>query len=231
MSQAIGVILLQSVRPSSGKTGRRDNRPFKLSLYNYYQQMGPPVAIFPAHLKCMLTGITMSSEAIVASHLLPYKNKHLSGLFELPNIDDPCNGLLLFKGIKEAYDRCHICFVYDSESSHFVCKVLNKTVSQKTWKQYVSDNGSKAKAKGTDISIVQQQYPVLQEHSINCLQDLEGKRLVLPPLISPMKRILNFHARMALYYARSDGVLDDPDWDFEDFASEGECAASMMFGR
>lgn len=43
-----------------------------------------------------------------------------------------------------------------------------------------------------------------------------------------MKRLLNFHARVALTWARLNGVLEDPTWDFMDYASDGEYAAKSL---
>lgn len=176
----------------------------------------------------MLTGITMPASATIASHLLAYKLRSLVGIFELSTIDDPRNGLFLFKAIEESYVRGHICFVYDSSSGHFMCQVPNKTVSQKSWKDYMSGNSSKANAGGTDMNAVLRQFPILEKNSITCLQDLQGKHLHLPAFRSPLKRLLNFHARVSLRFAQLDGVLEDPEWDFEDFGSEGEYAGSRI---
>jgi len=147
-------LLVHTVRPSSDKTERGDNRPFKLACYNYFYRCDNPVDSYPKELRCMLTGIAMPSSAVVASHLLAHKFKHLAHIFDLANIDDPCNGLLLYKGVEEAFDRNHICFVYDSATGHFLCQVLDKTLSRLPWSQYMRRNSSKAKPEGTDIITV-----------------------------------------------------------------------------
>jgi HNH endonuclease len=58
----------------------------------------------------MATGTSLPHGSVVASHIFQHKwEKELSQFTSLTDIDDPCNGLLLYKPVEWAFDRAKIC--------------------------------------------------------------------------------------------------------------------------
>ena len=216
-------LLMDRFKFSSGKIERGDNHAFKAKLYNYYAQPKPETGTYPEHLRCALAGIDLPATSVIAAHLWKYEWKDsIKVLFGFSDINDPRNGLLLYKIFKEAYDRAQICFVYhaDEEVATWRCHVLDKNILLMTWKQYMRAH-KKASSEGKIGEGVTRVMDALKEEGLSCFHDIDGKDLCLPPLQQPYKRVLNVHARLGLTRAGQEEKLPQPDWDFEDFATDG----------
>lgn len=71
-------------------------------------------------LVCMLTSEALPSKTVIAAHLY----KSLWAVFvELAlgfsDIDDVCNGLLLWKPIVHAFDTAQMCFTHDTQHNRY----------------------------------------------------------------------------------------------------------------
>ncbi|KAF8501244.1 hypothetical protein BU17DRAFT_72023 [Hysterangium stoloniferum] len=100
--------------PEAGRvhTEKGDNHPFKLKLYQFYVE--PNALKYPEMLTCSLTSVTISSKAIVAAHLWKHETGKTLEYFGFHDIDNPHNGLLVYKPIEEAYDQHLLCFYQDT---------------------------------------------------------------------------------------------------------------------
>jgi hypothetical protein len=107
---------------------------FKESLiryyYNYYQGGAP--------IKCMFSEIVLPSQIVIGSHLFKHAwAKKCKDVLGIGDINDPRNGLLLFKPFEFAFDNSHICFQYEEKSGFFAMKILDTRLRSLTIKQYI----------------------------------------------------------------------------------------------
>jgi hypothetical protein len=210
---------------TSGKTERGDNRPFKTALYNYYLQPSPLAEAYPDKLLCALTGLELPSSAVIATHLWKREFKASAGmLFKFTDIDEPRNGLLLYKLFAEAYDRAQLCFIYHTDEATWRCHVLDKAIMSLTWKQYLKPSKD-SPPEGTSGEAVLRVMETLNNTGFKTFQDVDGRPLHLPATQQPFKRVLNLHARLAQKRAIQNNALPEPDWDFENFHSDAMYAS------
>ncbi|CAK4078545.1 unnamed protein product, partial [Aphanomyces euteiches] len=47
---------------------------------------------------------------------------------QISDIDDVRNGLLLFQPLKDAFDHCHISFIYDKRDDSFYLKLFDPSI-------------------------------------------------------------------------------------------------------
>ena len=141
-------------------------------------------------------------------------------LFNFSDIDDPRNGLLLYKLFGEAYDRAQICFIYhaNEEIAKWRCHVLDKSILSQTWEDYVKP--TRKQPEGIDGQAITRAMDKLNKHGLNCFQDIDGRALCLSATQQPYKRALNLHARLGRKRAKQENKLPHPDWDFVDFHSD-----------
>jgi hypothetical protein len=210
-------VIADRFKLTSSKTERGDNRPFKTALYNYYLQPSPLAEAYPDKLLCALTGLELPSSAVIATHLWKREFKDSAAmLFKFTNIDDPRNGLLLYKLFAEAYDRAQLCFIYHTEEATWRCHVLDKAILSLTWKQYLKPSKD-SPPEGTSREAVLRAMEILNNTGLRTFQDVDGRPLHLPTTQQPFKRVLNLHARLAQKRAIQNDALPWPGCDFEDF--------------
>ncbi|GJJ07768.1 hypothetical protein Clacol_001973 [Clathrus columnatus] len=217
----VNVILLAPEKSSTG-TERADNAPFKLELYRFYYD--PGAERYPEMLTCSLTGVSLPSKAVIAAHLWPHSKGMSWEWFGLTNIDDPRNGLLLYKPIEEEFDRHNLCF-YQAPDGKFRCRVLCETLKDKTFNDSFSKHKVGRTTTGIEAEVVQQAVPILAAKGYTTFRDLEKPEAYLQfPLTNPgpFKRVLNFHAVRAYILAKERGDTALQNFDLKDFYSDEE---------
>lgn len=75
---------------------------------------------------CMITGEYGLGSEVIAAHIIPAKSEvRLLGSIgiRVEDVDSPCNGLLLAKGIEHAFDRLQLSFVMFPQSDALIMKI------------------------------------------------------------------------------------------------------------
>jgi hypothetical protein len=195
-------------------------RSFKEKLLNYYGYndptnqrrrdygfMGKKSAI-----RCMLTNDFFPASIVIASHLFRYGWKSYSKeAMDLDDIDDPKNGLLLFKPLEKAFDEYRISFLYNRSSEKYELKVVDSSWKDKTLISQLNTLQLKElRMYGRKTSFNFQ----------TTFGSLEGFPLILRPDKLPYNRCLNFQARLARHYALKSGRMKEDEPDFQDFWSD-----------
>jgi hypothetical protein len=114
------------------KASRGDN--FKKCLLFYYYGIQEKVD----EIKCMISGLSFPSKLVIAGHLFKYCwAKYCEERLDFSDIDNPRNGLLLFKPFEFAFDNSHICFHYDADAELFQLKILHPALKGMTIREYI----------------------------------------------------------------------------------------------
>ena len=107
-------------------TPRENQIQFKTKLVDAYRAHAKG-----RKLKCMLLGFGLPACLVVAGHIFKFEWK---GLVEdwmgFPDIDDPGNGLLLFKPIEMAFDHSQLSFL-ENPAGQLVCRILDPALRSK----------------------------------------------------------------------------------------------------
>jgi hypothetical protein len=142
-------------------------------------------------IKCMILGGYFDSRVVRASHI--WKACTLgAGLeeFQLEDVDlyNERNGLLLHENIEKKFDVKEVCFLYNAlvTPNRLTLKVLNPVL--------------------LDMNVV----PGTTYGSI------DGHPLLLPDGVYPFRRILSFHAKCSIKFAKKMGWIEK-EYDFEPF--------------
>lgn len=161
----------ESLRTSGSKRSRR----FREKIIRYYNRANSS----GQSVKCQILDEFVptdkaSDEAtgIIAAHIWKASTRgHGLADFGLnpENVNDPKNGMFLTKGLEDAFDRQQICFLYNLLHNQLVLWVADQTIMDK------QIAGSDKK-----FSVVHQ------------------KPLLCPPNRMPFRRLLSWHARIAL---------------------------------
>jgi HNH endonuclease len=130
-------LYLYKIPPStSAATSSASQSKFKRDVRSFYSSH----ADSSGRLKCMILGEFIDSSQVIAGHIFRKSNKEdiydLLGIEE-SDINNPRNGLLLFKCIKWELDHWCICFLYDSTSDKFFVKVLNPSLRTMSFKDHI----------------------------------------------------------------------------------------------
>lgn len=107
---------------------------FKKALLKYYFNIQKKVV----HIKCMVSGIFFPSNVVIAGHLFKFCwAEFCDDRLGFSNIDNPRNGLLMFKPFEYAFDNSHVCFHYDSDMEMFKLKILLPDLKKMTIREYI----------------------------------------------------------------------------------------------
>jgi hypothetical protein len=107
---------------------------FKKKLIVFYYEVHYAVS----ELKCMFSGIVLPVQVVIGAHL--FKScwaKDCQARLGFDEIDNPRNGLLLFKPFEYAFDNSHICFQFDAQNEWFSMKILDPELRNLTIKEYI----------------------------------------------------------------------------------------------
>ncbi|KAI9329599.1 hypothetical protein BDR26DRAFT_841968 [Obelidium mucronatum] len=106
--------------------------PMKLPLESH------EMVLLKGMITCMLSGILLPSTHVIAGHLFKWSWK--DSCFDrlgFRNIDDPRNGLLLFKPFEYAFDNSHMCFEYSADLKVFQMRILDTSIRTLTLRDYI----------------------------------------------------------------------------------------------
>lgn len=136
---------------------------------------------------------------------------------DFDDIDDPRNGMLMFKPFEHAFDRSEICFLKRADG-FFYMEILKPGLSDKTLAEYSRENNfsSFSVIDSTDISSSK-------------FEDFTTTPLHFGGIgLTPFNRCLNFQARQARLHAIKKG-WKKMSWDFPDFWSEDHNFENVKF--
>ncbi|GJJ07638.1 hypothetical protein Clacol_001842 [Clathrus columnatus] len=158
----------------------------------------------------------------------PERNKDLFGF---TNINDPRNGLLLYKPIEEAYDRNLICFYEDGEGK-IRCRVLVDSLKTLKFTQSLKQRHLASPSPPSPAVDREPSPAVDNPHAVAVkalaaagfitFGDLEGNDVFLRFGLEgrkPYKRVLNFHSLCAYKLALDRNNTMNKEFRFEDFYS------------
>ncbi|KAG2447328.1 hypothetical protein HYH02_007657 [Chlamydomonas schloesseri] len=146
----------------------------------------------------MLLNEMLPMTLVTGSHLFKYCWKpYLRTPLGLSDINDPRNGLLLFKPLKHAFDDSRICFsmVEEVGGPKFRLELLDPSLKDvKLW-DYAEDNHP---CKGYG------KHQICTYAAEATFGELQGKALVFEDANRPCKRCLQFQAKQALRRAKEE---------------------------
>jgi hypothetical protein len=120
-------------------------------------------------LFCQVLNRSYDSEVVIGSHIWKHETKG-EGLddfgIKMTEIDSPRNGLILCKGIEEAFDHLRVCFLYDMFNTRLVFHVADPLLMDKL---------------------------VAPSSSLK-FRDVDGRELRCPKNKLPYRRLLSWHA-------------------------------------
>jgi hypothetical protein len=144
----------------------------------------------------MATGINLCHGSIICAHIFQYHWwGRLSTFSSFQNINHVCNGLLLYKPVKEAFDCARLCIKVNGQSMWFC--LLNETLRMiKLYDRAI-----------TLCKVAKIKFPPTQVEMelTTTFGDLDGREVCFPEGCSnqPSKQLLALHARTALLYAKA----------------------------
>jgi hypothetical protein len=209
---------------------------FKKQLIEYYYGFEKPVA----NVKCMFSGISLPVEVVIGSHLFKSCwSDHCKARLGFENINDPRNGLLLFKPFEYAFDNSHICFLFDAVMEAFSMKIVNKELRELTLKEYIEKETEidkkkilqtknewihyyqkKRDLKSDEIDSRMEAVDNLAQILDKKFSDFEGTYLQSIPGKKCFGRCLSFQASMARLLAIENGWIKKEEFDSPTMFSE-----------
>jgi hypothetical protein len=170
---------------------RRDTQPgFKALLKREYHQPGQ------GDLFDMATGKCLPHSIVVASHIFQHKWQHeLSQWTSLTDINDTCNGLLLYRSVEWAFNRAKICVEVNSQEEITFCLLDQglrdvKLVDKAGELRSESNRGHQPLMAGMELQMT--------------FGELDEQPLKFPDnvVMRPSKRLLGLHALLAQWTAQ-----------------------------
>ena len=195
----------------------------------------------------MLSGYELPIKTVIGAHLFkscwaPDCKTRLG----FDDINNPRNGLLLFKPFEYAFDNSHICFRFEGESETFHMKILKPDLKDMSIKSYIQvekeiDNRDLFRTKEDWIAVINKQlHPehetemIAVENLIKILEmkfsDFEGKP-VLKTNEKCFGRCLSFQASMARLLAIEKGWITKDELESPTMFSELEEKKTQMLNN
>jgi hypothetical protein len=166
-------------------TDKTNNKLVKIECFNYYNQRN--ITQLPSVLTCNFIGVPLPTNEVICAHVFQKRWVPSRRIINLPEIDDPCNLILLHKPIEIIFDEGRICFVWNESSKKFEMKILDPKIRTKTI---------------AELAI--KQFPAFTNADpifLKTLASLEGRPLDTGVARMPYKRCFSFHAARARYEA------------------------------
>ena len=165
-------------------------------------------------LRCMLLNRLLPYAYVIGAHLLKREWGDMSKeLADVDDVEDPRNGLLLYKPLEWAFDTSRLAFTWDGATSRFVAHLLDGHLANVKLVE-------KAKELLKDRYRRSEDAVELGEM---CFSDVDGLPLVLPLGFTPYRRCLCLHANLARQEALRNEWLSPGSFEFEDFwSSDGD---------
>lgn len=184
------------VKPISTSSQRETHQEdFKNSLIREYQcQSCSETSNARNYIRCVATGQYIRHDLVKASHLIALKDDSILKILSFSSTFkwNPKNGLLLFYRINKAFENMEITFLLNPLTSIVTIQVLyddllDKEIFLESDFQYFEAYQGLNKRKKQEF----------RQMNRLTFRDLNGKGLILPPLVFPSKRILAWIALSA----------------------------------
>lgn len=218
--------LLQAILPpiltNAPTTPTDRNLDFQYQLYEFYGCYRRK----DSWIRCMLLDAVFPKSLVTASHLFRRSNAHVAFAlmqisdirYQISDIDDEKNGLLLFKPLKHALDHFQISFIRD-DAGVFRLKLFDPRIRD-TCLVGLTDceankvlNTEQAEELPDSVSLTSRPCDFDIRTTFG---DVDGTGLTFTGLERPFYRCLNLQARVARYVALKKEWID-PSYDFGDF--------------
>ena len=218
----------------------------KGKVRKYYSVPTRKVTISSVQNSCMVTNWWFPAELVTAVHLFRHRRKDLAkDHFDIDDIDSPRNGLLLFKPIEVAYDNYQLTII--KQGADYILKIIDPGIKKTPLIDLLTDSqlenwiGScKLESDQSNFACLSRIYAENHDRRPGgsalkrrktadfskkfdfrtTFAALEGKKLVFANLNRPFNRVLNLHARMAVIFAKQDGIIEENEIVFDDFWSD-----------
>jgi HNH endonuclease len=173
-------------------------------------------------VRCLLLDIHFPKGVVTAAHLFRRSNQYIaSTLMQIDDIDDPRNGMLLFKPLEEAFDHFQISFLSQDAGRSFYLKLFDESIRNTKLVDFMKDPNQRAAVEDAVVKM-------------GCAFDLDttfgqvdGKFVEFRNVFRPYNRCLNLQARIAYFKAVKKGCTD-PHYTFDDFWSENMSLEDKM---
>jgi hypothetical protein len=177
-------------------------------------------------IQCMVLDIPFPKAVVTAAHLFRRSNEYLAfPLMQIQDIDDPKNGMLMFKPLEYAFDHFQISFIAEGDRTSFKLKLFDQSIQNTLLIDFIRDPNQR--------QVVMDAISIANPKK-RCKFDLQttfghidGKRVAFPSPSRPFNRCLNLQARLAYMIALKKGSFD-ASYQFDDFWSEGMSLEDKM---
>ncbi|KAH9132621.1 hypothetical protein LEN26_007353 [Aphanomyces euteiches] len=116
-------VILPHVLMGSRNTISDRNSNFKANLCSFYDCRRQQ----KRWIRCLVLDILFPASLVAATYL--FRNTYLAfPIMQISDIDDVRKGLLLFQPLKDAFDHCHISFIYDKRNDCFYLKLFDPSI-------------------------------------------------------------------------------------------------------
>jgi hypothetical protein len=148
------------------------------------------------YIRCMVTGYFIQRHKVIASHLIPLVSQaSLKILGYNPAYKwNPKNGLLLYKSVDKAYENMEITFLLHSQSSIITIQVLYDDLLPRKVFDGLTDCSLFEGYNGKNKPQKKRFRKTIMDLTFG---DLNGRRLILPSMVFPSRRILTWVAQSA----------------------------------
>jgi HNH endonuclease len=176
-------------------------------------------------IQCMVLDIPFPKSVVTAVHLFLRRNEHLAAtLMQIQDIDDPRNGMLMFKPVEYAFNHCQLSFIRDYDDS-FKLKLFDVSIRDTKLIDYITDPYQRQVV--IDAVLVVDLKNRCKFNLETTFGQLDGKNIHFHTIQRPFYRCLNLQARLAHRLALQQGWIDDS-FQFNDFWSDGSDSSFKM---
>jgi HNH endonuclease len=173
-------------------------------------------------VRCLLLDIPFPQGMVTAAHLFRRSNEYIASmLMHIDNIDDPRNGMLLFKPLEEAFNHLQISFLSQDAGRSFYLKLFDEGIRNTKLLDFMKDPNQRAAVEDA-------------VDRMGCAFDkdttfgkVDGRFVKFGNLFRPYNRCLNLQARIAYIKAVKKGCTDQT-FTFSDFWSENMSLGDKM---
>ncbi|KAG9398890.1 hypothetical protein AC1031_014198 [Aphanomyces cochlioides] len=146
-----------------------------------------------------------------------FRNTYLAfPMMQISDIDDVRNDLLLFQPLKDAFDLCHISFIYSHCDDSFYLKLFDPSIRNTPLIDLMRD----PKQRQVLMDAISRAKEPCKYDPRTTFGDLEGQALKFTSLNRPYNRCLNLQARLAYGTAwKQQNIVQT--YDLHDFWTEG----------
>ncbi|KAF3167551.1 hypothetical protein TWF788_011359 [Orbilia oligospora] len=206
------------IRGPGGGRNSEEQKAFRAAIIARYA-LGHPnsshaVSDKDKQYRCQITDIYFRSDRLKASHICPSSEDGTASLIGLSSTMSEGNGLLLHASVEKVFDNFRITIIPEKEDGniYFILRVLSSRLL--TSRGFPADR---------TVDSNEEALPSIR------WGDLDRKKITFSTEsdITPYKRALYWHARVAKYHLNRSNFAEDIELSFSTFASE----EAMQFAR